>query len=92
MSTGLSRLKRELSGAATSGERPRAWVEPGEVYAVLTGYGDPQPAIRWRGQVVPCSYLAGYSPVVGDAVLLLIQDPAPPICLGKIIGPAEEES
>ena len=91
---GAARLAAELTGSVSPGSRPRAWVEPGVVKAVAAGYvgdagSDATMTVTWRGVDVPCSFLASYSPVAGDVVLLLVQPPSL-ICLDRLVGPNVE--
>ncbi len=88
MATGLRRLAEEMTGVNAPGNRPECWFESGIVRSSVTGYGNAAiVTVSWRGVDVPVSYLDSYNPSDGDAVLLLIQPPSPPVLLGKINGP-----
>ncbi len=88
MATGLKRLAAELTGVNAPGNRPECWFESGIVRSSVPGYMDSAiVTVIWRGVDVPVSYLDSYSPTEGDAVLLMIQPPSPPVLLGKINGP-----
>jgi hypothetical protein len=98
VATGTARLKAELTGANNPGANPQTWTESGTVQSVVEGYDaggygesiDASVVVTWRNADVPVSYVATYTPVVGDVVLLLIQPPKPPIVLGRIVGPSQE--
>ena len=88
-SRGAQRLAAELSRDRPPQGVQYCWMEPGEVTNVTPGGASDSNAlarVAYRGVTVSAAYLAGYTPTVGDTVVLLIQSTGSAIILWRVIG------
>lgn len=87
--TNTSKLAAEILRGKPPQGAPSAWVEPAVVATVTAGAaadGNALAVVTWRGQAVPASYLASYTPTVGHVVAVLYQPPGCLMILGRVIG------
>lgn len=83
MASGAARLKAELAGMTGPGNSVVARVEQAGVVDLGNDAAETAITVAWRGAQVPAYYLDSYTPVLGDTVLMVVQQ-GQLIVLGRI--------
>jgi hypothetical protein len=88
-------VRREIRRAAAELLRdrppqgaPASWVEQAEVVdvtAAAASDGNALLTVEWRGTEVDAAYCAGYTPNIGDTVLVVVQPPSL-LVIDQVIG------